>query len=163
MKGTAFNLDDLDTVVFVGRRQQHFDCTAAALLEFDPQVDGEEAGLTVFMNERHHYEIGVTREQGERIVFVRRRIGDLSTVVAREPLAAGSVTLQIAATADTYTFSYRVGDQAERTLATGATRFLSSEVAGGFTGVYVALYATGNGQPSTAPADFDWFEYQAGV
>jgi alpha-N-arabinofuranosidase len=30
---------------------------------------------------------------------------------------------------------------------------------GGFTGVYVGLYATGNGKASTANADFDWFEY----
>jgi hypothetical protein len=23
----------------------------------------------------------------------------------------------------------------------------------------IGLYATGNGHPSTVPADFDWFEY----
>jgi len=26
--------------------------------------------------------------------------------------------------------------------------------------VFVGLYATGNGQKSTGPADFDWFEYR---
>ena len=31
---------------------------------------------------------------------------------------------------------------------------------GGFTGVYVGLYATGNGQASTTNADYDWFEYK---
>jgi beta-xylosidase len=39
-------------------------------------------------------------------------------------------------------------------------RYLSSEVAGGFTGVYVGLYATGNGRPASAPAHFDWFDYE---
>jgi alpha-N-arabinofuranosidase len=34
-------------------------------------------------------------------------------------------------------------------------------VAGGFTGVYFGLYATGNGQPSAAEAHFDWFDYEA--
>jgi hypothetical protein len=34
------------------------------------------------------------------------------------------------------------------------------EQTGGFTGVYVGLYAAGNGQQSTVPADFDWFEYR---
>jgi alpha-N-arabinofuranosidase len=33
-------------------------------------------------------------------------------------------------------------------------------MAGGFTGVYLAMYASGNGAPCTAPADFDWFDYQ---
>jgi alpha-N-arabinofuranosidase len=40
------------------------------------------------------------------------------------------------------------------------TRDLSSEKAGGFTGVFLGLYATGNGQKSARPADFDWFEYR---
>jgi alpha-N-arabinofuranosidase len=39
-------------------------------------------------------------------------------------------------------------------------RYLSSEVAGGFTGVYAGLYATGNGQPASTPAHFDWFDYE---
>ena len=39
------------------------------------------------------------------------------------------------------------------------TRDLSSEQVGGFTGVFIGLYATGNGQKSTRPADFDWFAY----
>ena len=38
-------------------------------------------------------------------------------------------------------------------------RYLSSETVGGFTGVYVGLYATGNGKVCTADADYDWFEY----
>jgi alpha-N-arabinofuranosidase len=37
---------------------------------------------------------------------------------------------------------------------------LSTEKIGGFTGVYVGLYATGYGQKSSRPADFDWFEYR---
>ena len=39
------------------------------------------------------------------------------------------------------------------------TRYLASEVAGGFTGVMIGLYATSNGIPSNAKAFFDWFDY----
>jgi len=39
------------------------------------------------------------------------------------------------------------------------SRYLSSETVGGFTGVYVGLYATGNGKAYSANADYDWFEY----
>jgi xylan 1,4-beta-xylosidase len=46
-------------------------------------------------------------------------------------------------------------------LGEGETRYLSTEVAGGFTGVYLAMYASGNGKPCLGPADFDWFEYAA--
>jgi len=40
------------------------------------------------------------------------------------------------------------------------TRYLSTEVAGGFTGVMIGLYASSNGKASKAKAYYDWFEYQ---
>ncbi|MEJ5188504.1 MAG: glycoside hydrolase family 43 protein [Breznakiellaceae bacterium] len=42
----------------------------------------------------------------------------------------------------------------------GETRLLSTEVAGGFTGIFFGLYATGNGKACQSPASFDFFEYQ---
>ncbi|GHT12699.1 hypothetical protein AGMMS4956_07700 [Bacteroidia bacterium] len=39
------------------------------------------------------------------------------------------------------------------------TRYLSTEVAGGFTGVMIGLYASSNSKPSKAKAFFDWFDY----
>jgi alpha-N-arabinofuranosidase len=159
--GSAISLDAVDSPAWVGRRQRHFDCQVTTLLDFDPQRDGEEAGLTAFMNELHHYEIAVTRLEGERYIIVRRRIGSLSAVVARERIDAGPVTLEIKADRGTYTFSYTLEGQTPHTLAKGETRYLSAEVARTFTGVYFAMYATGNGQASTTPAFFDWFEYQS--
>ena len=38
-------------------------------------------------------------------------------------------------------------------------RILSTLVAGGFVGAYIAMYASSNGGPSTNHVDFDWFEY----
>ncbi|HEX4713453.1 MAG TPA: hypothetical protein VH164_00850, partial [Ktedonobacteraceae bacterium] len=65
----------------------------------------------------------------------------------------------IQADADKYTFAYALPGQSTHMLATGAARYLGSEVAGGFTGVYLGMYATSNGQDQSAQADFDWFEY----
>lgn len=39
-------------------------------------------------------------------------------------------------------------------------RILSSDVAGGFVGTYIGLFATSNGQASDNIADFDWFDYE---
>lgn len=46
-----------------------------------------------------------------------------------------------------------------RLLGSGECFLLSTEVAGGFTGVYFGLFAVGNGQKKSNPAYFDWFEY----
>jgi alpha-N-arabinofuranosidase len=69
------------------------------------------------------------------------------------------VELSIQAHADRYVFAYAPPGTPARELATGSTRYLSTEVAGGFTGVYFGLYATGNRDGGAQPADFDWFEY----
>ena len=112
------------------------------------------------MNPQHHYDLFVSQQDGQRYVAVRRRIGSLAAVVAREPLADGAVTLTIGADVQTYTFGCAIGQAEQHTLATGETRYLATEVAGGFTGVYFALYATGNGKMSRSPAFFDWFDYR---
>ncbi|MCA9890309.1 MAG: glycoside hydrolase family 43 protein [Anaerolineae bacterium] len=161
LKGSAITLDDVDSPAFVGRRQQHLNCRVTVSLDFSPVFEGEEAGLTALMNERHHYEIAVGVGDDSRVVFVRRRIGDLSAVVAQESIPDDIVKLQIEADADRYHFGYSLNGEVFMLLATGETRYLSSEVAGGFTGVYFGMYATGSGQGSTTPADFDWFDYSA--
>ncbi len=162
LTGSAVTPDDQDAPAWVGRRQQHFDCEAWTALDFAPQNEGEEAGLTVRMNEKHHYEIAVARQADGPYIIVRRSIGSLRVVTARVPLKGTRVQLGLRADKDEYTFGYREGEASEpHWLDSGETRYLSTEVAGGFTGIYLALYSTGNGRPSAAPAYFDWFEYKA--
>ena len=157
--GSQFTLDDVASPAFLGRRQEHLACRASARVSFAPARDGENAGLSVFMSEKHHYDIALTREEGQPQVIVRRRIGDLVAVVAREAVAAGELELIIQADAEKYTFALAQPGQEARVLATGQARYLGSEVAGGFTGVYLGLYATSNQKGRSAPADFAWFEY----
>ena len=161
LNGSAVGLDDRDSPAFVGHRQQHFDCEVSTLLDFNPQKDHEEAGLTVRMNEQNHYEIAVTHLEGERYVIVRRRIAGLSVVVAQDRIGPGQVKLSIKADRNMYYLSYTMEDGEHRMLAQGGTRYLSSEIAGGYTGVYFALYAAGNEKHSTTPAYFDWFDYMS--
>jgi alpha-N-arabinofuranosidase len=114
------------------------------------------------MNERHHYEVFVTQRGGRASVVVRRRIGSLRAEVAvrtLEPGEASRVVLAVDAERSKYVFSWGRSEQELEPLAEGETRYLSTEVAGGFTGVYFAMYSSGNGAPCRTPADFDWFEY----
>jgi xylan 1,4-beta-xylosidase len=159
LRGTELTLDDVASPTFMGRRQQHYTMRATALLDFDPQRDGEEAGLTALMNPGHHYEMAVTREGGVRNVIVRRRLSELTVVVARRAVSDGPVVLEIAGEKEGYTFRCGPPGGELSALATASTRYLAAEVADTFTGVYLGMYASGGGAPSAAPADFDWFEY----
>ena len=163
LRGSSVTLDDVDSPAMVARRQQHFAVRCRASVDFVPSSPNEEAGLTVRANENFHYDLSIRLGRREREAFVRRRVGGESRIVARTSIAQGPVELEVAATASSYTF--RVGPpRAAVALASLPTRSLSAESVGRsgetyFTGVYIGLYATGNGTPSRAAADFDWFDY----
>ncbi len=162
LHGSKATLNENASPAWVGRRQQHHQCTLTTRLEFSPQTAHDEAGLCALMNPAHHYEIAIQGDgNGGRAAIVRRRIGSLVAIVARMPLPpSGAISLQIAATAKEYQFKFSFDGHPWTELARGEARYLATETAGGFTGVYFGLYATGNGQPGTTPADFDWAEYQ---
>lgn len=159
LNATKIGLDDpTGAPAFVGRRQRHFQCRTATRLEFSPRDEGDEAGLTVLMNDRHHYEIALARRGDRRIVLLRRRIGDLQVVVNEAPVASGPIILKVVADEQQYRFLYGVQMDEMRELGRGSCRYLSSEVAGGWTGVYLGMYAVASTVNGT-PADFDWFDY----
>ncbi|MGW6443014.1 glycoside hydrolase family 43 protein [Lentzea sp. NPDC055074] len=148
-------MDD-PAVVFAGQRQRHLSCVARTLL--DP-ADGS-GGLAVRLDEEHHYEIEVAAGQAR----VLARIGPLSTVVASEPVPDGPVVLVVRVDEertpqdarrgpDTLTFGTETPDGTFTALATLDGKYLSTEVAGGFTGRVIGLYA------AAGTVRFDWFEY----
>ncbi|WP_397386822.1 glycoside hydrolase family 43 protein [Paenibacillus sp. MMS20-IR301] len=160
LTGLAATLDDVSSPAFAGRRQQHFNCRVSAFLSFDPQQEGEEAGLTVYMNERYHYEIAVRLLDGRRQVILRRRAGALWKVEQEAVYEGTEIILTVQAEPALYTFGFCPPEEETVAMGTGECSLLSTEVAGGFTGVHFGLYATGNGKRSAASADFGWFKYE---
>jgi alpha-N-arabinofuranosidase len=161
LKGSGATLEDTETPpVFIGQRQLYFESEITTSIDFQPAKPAEEAGLALRMNNRHHYELGIARDGGQRVVYLRYVIGSIRAEAVRKTVGPGVVRLRIVSTAETYRFSYAVGDEAFQQLGEVETRYLSSEVADGFTGVFVGMFATGNGKDSAASADFDWFEYK---
>jgi xylan 1,4-beta-xylosidase len=127
------------------------------LLYFAPK-EGEEAGLCIYMNNRHHYEIAMTWTQGGRQLIIRRQIGSLWKIEKQIPCAKDEVELFLEADMEYYTLGYIEGDR-RITLGRGETAYLTTEVGGKFTGNYIGLYATGNGKACSEKAVFNWFEY----
>jgi len=161
LKGSMFTLDDAEaSPVFVARRQQHLDCEATTQIDFQPQREGEAAGLALRMNDRHHYEFGIRRGPNGREVYLRYAIGSIRTVAASKTIRDGLVRLRVRAFPEVYRFSYSVGQDQFKDFGGVETRYLASEVADGFNGVFIGMFATGNGREVSAPADFDWFEYR---
>ena len=159
LHGNANDLDSYHSPVWVGRRQCAHDSHFETMLEFSPQQDGEEAGITIYQNYKHHYEIALRRQNGQNQVILRRRIGSLQKVEHSVACLDSLIRLRISVDPQNYHFAYAsaVGEWAQ--IGQGEIRYLSTEVGGRFTGVYFALYATGSGQEAISPAHFDHVEY----
>jgi alpha-N-arabinofuranosidase len=161
LKATAVGLYDADSPTFLGRRQEHFNVEATTGMEFTPSADGDEAGLAVLMNNTHHYKLSVKKQGGKKVAVLSCRLGGFVFDVGKPvALKGGSVKLKVVASRDYYTFFVAQGAEPFSEVGKCDTYFLSSETAGGFTGVYFGLFATGNGSKTNSKAHFDWFDYK---
>lgn len=145
------SLDDL-AATFVGRRQQHLSCRASALVD----ASNGRGGLAVRLDDRHHYEVEVSDGHASLLA----RVGPFRTVVASRPVPSGPLVLgvEIAETREIRdartgpdTLTFHVGGEV---LGTLDGRYVSTEVAGGFTGRVIGVYAT------VGAAHVDWFDYE---
>ena len=128
-------------------------------LLFAPQRAGEEAGLTMRLNERAHYDLAVTKKDSANEIFVRSVCAN-GTVIAGTAIASGmDVFLQIETSDVEYAFSFSIDSVSYSRIAVLGAQEISPESSGAFTGAVIGMYATGNGAPCSTPADFDWFEY----
>jgi xylan 1,4-beta-xylosidase len=155
LDGTGAGLDDREPV-FVGRRQAHQRCTVRAHVD---ATDGS-GGLAVRLDEHHHYGIEADGAQ----VRVTARIGPLADTVARAA-CTGPAVLSVAIepgerhatldrpAPDVVRFGFEC-DGRRQELAALDGRYVTTEVAGGFTGRVVGLFAT------AGTVAFDWFEYE---
>jgi len=162
LKGSASNLNDRLPKTFIGRRQQDYYFEATTLLDFSPVSTNEEAGVTLLMNDKHHYDIYIsTNKFRQRTINARYNIGSLVDVVKSEVIKSGPVEIKVEGDTDHYKLSYRTNKNEDfKLLFKPEIIYLSVDVAGGFTGVYIGLFATGNGKQSQAKAHFDYLYYK---
>jgi xylan 1,4-beta-xylosidase len=158
LTGSGETIEDRKSPTFIGRRLQDMSFTAATQLEFDPARPNEEAGL-ILLNNGAHFDLLIRQSGAKRVAIARLRFGSVIHDSKEIVLKPGPVRLSIKGERTTFTFAVAQGSDAVNEIAKVDSKFLSSETVGGFTGVYVGLYATGNGKASTASADYDWYEY----
>lgn len=157
---SPYTLDETESVSFVARRQTEHDFTAETLVELQSSKENEEAGITLIQNNTHHYDILLKKQKDGYMVQLRVKVGSLSYIAGQKAVKGNKVKLKVDGRALSYAFYCSEADKdTYQELGTLDTRYLSTEVAGGFTGVMIGLYASSNGKATKAKAYFDWFEY----
>jgi alpha-N-arabinofuranosidase len=152
-------LSELANPSFVGRRQQDINFRAETAFEFTPRNEKECAGLVLIQNNNFHFQFVVTKDPGPTIHLIKR-VDGAEEVLAEKPIMDGAIYLKIEAHEQEYSFYFANKPEEWQVLVENIDgRILSTPVAGGFVGTYIAMYASSNGQISNNHADFDWFEY----
>jgi alpha-N-arabinofuranosidase len=158
LKASTVTLNEVDSPTFVGRRQQHLRFRATTAMDVR-ELKEAEAGITTYMTNDYRYDLSVVHRDGRHFLTLTYYLGLLKHVEKEIPLNGHTAYLRVEGDREQYTYYYSTNNRDFEKLSSINTRFLSSETAGGFTGVYIGLFAQA-GKAGHAHADFDWFEYR---
>lgn len=125
-------------------RQQHNHFTATVTMEYRPKAENELAGITCYQNERYNYVFGITKKDKGYALALERTEKGQSTLLGEVSIhAEHPVTLQVTANGDEYRFNYSTDGKEFVNLGGSVSGdILSTNIAGGFTGAMIGLYAT---------------------
>lgn len=144
----------------LARRQQHINFTAGTVMEFKPENESETAGLVLIQNNQFHFRLEAALQNQQTIIRLIQCANGLETEIAKKAYSTGIYYLKITANGQDYSFYCGSSPEAIEILAGNVDgRILSTDVAGGFVGTCIGMFASSNGIPSLNQADFDWFEY----
>ncbi len=159
LKGTSLKIGDKGSPTFVGQRLTDISFTSSTLMEFNPSGENEVAGMTL-TNNGSHFDLVVSKSDNTRVVYVELQFGQTVYRSKEFILKPGPVNLKIEGTGPEFIFSYTQNGENFTIIEKADARFLSTETVGWFTGVYIGLYATGNGKSSKELARYNYFEYE---
>lgn len=137
---------------FQGRRQE----SARMTLESEVSVKGDvEAGLTVYQINDGHLDLFASQKQ----IALRCKLKSIDYIVKSVPrIRKGTVKLRVRSDGDMYYFDYSTDGKTFKQLASMNCSLMSTEVAGGFTGVTLGMYV--DGKEKSGYADFRYFHYE---
>lgn len=155
-------LTEPTTPAFLGLRQQHRDVDVTAVLRVDLAAE-EEAGLVVRQSEQDHVRLALTARDGQRLVTtVHVRSGEeteLGRLVLDTPTDE-AVVLTASVRGQDYRFLVGRPDDGGVVLETVDGRTLDSVGAGGFLGVWLGVYGSSDGRPTSTVAHVEQVEYR---
>jgi len=136
------------------RRIQHHKFEAITSVLFQPKTESEAAGIIVFRDEPYQYQLLISKENTVTTLSLIKVIPHemekqkkaIPTILATSAPLENKKAIKLRVVSDGPTFSFyysenkkwiQVGDKVD-------AKHLSTEVAGGFIGTTIGMYATGN-------------------
>jgi xylan 1,4-beta-xylosidase len=149
-------LDSLVNPSYIARRIQHHKFTASTAFSFKSKKANEIAGMSLYRSNTNHVTF---TKQGNELVLIRSDKKG-KTEIGRKTIKSDKLVLKVVGNNTKAAFYFGENEQNMSLFAENvAIDTLCDELALGFSGPYVGMYASSNGVASKNIASFDWFEY----
>lgn len=147
---------------YLGIRQKSYNFRLCAGVEFEPEKDGEAAGLVLYQNHENHLRMEIIRQGNGRSLCVTANIHGTEQIIAQSALEPSGL-VEISLRADAQKADIWIAEGDNRTQVAEGVDLLpyTTENAGGFVGCTMGLYASSNGKESANHGDFAWLLYES--
>ena len=150
-------VDSLVNPSLIARRIEHHNFSATLSMDFETTKDNEKAGMILYRRSTCHYQFV---KEKDNLLIIKTEKGK-KTEVAKIEYKQNTVLLKAQANGLDLQFSFGNSEDNMKPIGDLQTMaVLSDEIAEGFNGPYIGMYATSNGKQSNETATFDWFEYK---
>ena len=138
------NIKEVEPTSTLFHRQQHNNFTFTTELDYKPAASNDLAGIVCLQSERFNYVFGITKKDNGYYLLLERTANGESKILASSKIdIKNPIRLQVNAEGDDYKFNYSInGTDFENLGGVVSGDILSTDVAGGFTGSLIGLYAT---------------------
>lgn len=144
-----------------GFRQRESDFEYQASMEFKPKKINEEAGISIIQKDDNYINFTVKKvESGFQMQTYFTKNSTEATSIDAVKLNAfdGKVVFRVTSKANVYTYQYSLNNgKSFEQLGTSKADLVLNQ---GYTGAFLSVYATSNGQATKSYADFDWVKYK---
>lgn len=125
-------------------RQQHNSFSFTATIDYKPASDRDLAGIVCMQSEKFNYVFGITKKADAFYLLLQRTDKGQSKIIASTVIDINNpIRLQVKAEGESYRFEYSTNGTDFVNLGGAVSGdILSTNVAGGFTGNLIGLYAS---------------------
>lgn len=154
-------IDSRKRCSLMGFRQKESDFEYVASMDFQPQSEHEEAGISLFQKDDNFLHFTIIREEKGIFLQLAAKERDEKIKILRKQILKdyrGNIQFKVVSKNEQYQywFSLDRGNTFSQFAQTNATLLLSN----GYTGAYLGIYASSNGQSTEQYTYFDWVHYK---
>lgn len=144
LKCSAVKTSEREVPAYIGRRLQHHKFVCTSSLYFEPADENDKAGMLLYKDERHQYFLALSKAESGRKIYLEKIGNSSPEVIAAKMIEdiISPIEFKVESYGTHYNFYYSINESGWELLCANIdASYLSTDVAEGFTGTTIGMYA----------------------